>query len=83
MNDKNALIFNEIFVYFLKSNVHTTYIKRDKPTDTPIGRDLFACCESPTETYASNELRMSLTYCDELIDIDFLSSDRGGNNTGL
>lgn len=60
-------------------------MRRIKPADIPIGRDLFACCESPTETYTSNELRMSLTYCDELIDIDFLSSDRGGhtNNTGL
>lgn len=39
-----------------------------------------ACCKSPTETSASNELRMSLTYCAELIDIDFLGSVIGGNN---
>lgn len=45
--------------------------------------DLVACYESPTETNANNELRMSLSYCAELIDIDFLSSANGGNNTGL
>lgn len=38
-----------------------------------------AYCESQTEMGANNELRMSLTYCAQLIDIDFLTSGIGGN----